>query len=112
KLNKNDYSNSESYKLISLLNCLDKLAEKIVAERLVYFAETADLLYFNQINSRKQKSAIDAAISVFSDIEINKHKKKLIFILFINVKRAFSNVNKSQLLETCYNLKLSSACIN
>src|SRR5205814_3654896 len=97
---------------ISLLNCLNKLAEKIVAERLIYFAEIADLLYFDQINSRKQKSAIDAAISVLSDIEINKYKKKLIFILFMNVKRAFSNVNKSQLLETCCNLKLSSACIN
>ena len=112
KLNKDDYSNSESYRLISLLNCLGKLAEKIIAERLIYFAETADLLYFDQIDSRKQKSAIDAAISVLSDIEINKHKKKLISILFMNVKRVFSNVNKSQLLETCCNLKLPPACIS
>ena len=112
KLNKDDYSNSESYKLISLLNCLDKLAEKIIAERLIYFAETADLLYFDQIDSRKQKSAINAAISVLSDIEINKHKKKLTSILFMNVKKAFSNVNKSQLLETCCSLKLSPACIS
>ena len=112
KLNKDDYSNPESYRLISLLNCLGKLAEKIIAERLIYFAETADLLYFDQIDSRKQKSAIDAAISVLSDIEINKHKKKLTSILFMDVKRAFPNVNKSQLLETCCNLKLSSACIS
>jgi len=69
-------------------------------------------LYFNQIDSRKQKSAIDAAISVLSDIEINKHKKKLISILFMNIKKAFFNVNKSQLLEICCNLKFSSACIS
>src|SRR5947207_2195501 len=112
KLNKDDYSNSESYRLISLLNCLNKLAEKIIAERLIYFAETVDLLYFDQIDSRKQKSAIDAAISVLSDIDINKHKKKLTSILFMNVKEAFSNVNKSQLLETCCNLKLPPACIS
>src|SRR6266513_2313960 len=112
KLNKDDYFNSESYRLIFILNCLDKLAEKIIAERLIYFAETADLLYFDQIDDRKQKSAIDAAISVLSDIEINKHKKKLIFILFMNIKKAFSNVNKSQLLETCCNFKLPPACIS
>ena len=49
---------------------------------------------------------------MLSDIEINKHKKKLISILFMNVKKVFSNINKSQLLETCYNLKLLPACIS
>jgi Reverse transcriptase (RNA-dependent DNA polymerase) len=94
------------------LNCLDKLAEKIVAERLAHFAETANLLYFNQIGDRKQKSAIDAAISLLSDIEINKHRKKLTSALFLDVKKAFDHVNKSQLLEICCNLRLPSACIN
>jgi len=71
-----------------------------------------NLLYFDQIDDRKKKSAIDAAISLLSDIEINKYKKKLTSALFLDIKRAFDHVNKSQLLEICCNLKLSSACIS
>lgn len=112
KFNKDDYSSSKSYRIVSLLNCLGKIAEKVIAERLAHFAETADLLYHDQIGGRKQKSAIDAAISLLSDIEINKHKKKLTSALFMNIKRAFDHVNKSQLMKICCNTKLPAACIN
>jgi hypothetical protein len=95
-----------------LLNCLGKISEKIIAERLSFFAETTNLLYFDQIGGRKKKSAIDAAISLLSDIEINKHKKKLTSALFLDIREAFNHVNKSQLLEICCNLKLLFACIS
>jgi hypothetical protein len=45
KQNKPDYLNPKTYKIISLLNCLGKTAEKIVVIRLEYLAETTDLLY-------------------------------------------------------------------
>ena len=111
KFNKDDYSNPKSYRIVSLLNCLGKISEKIVAERLSYIAETTDLLYFDQIGGRKQKSAIDAAISLLSDIEINKHEKKLTSCLFMDVKGAYDHVNKSQLLDICQQAQLSHACI-
>ena len=41
------------YRVISLLNCLGKTAEKIVATRLSYFATNFNLLYHNQIGGRK-----------------------------------------------------------
>jgi len=44
---KRNWSESKSYRIIFLLNCLDKIAEKIIAARLVYLAETTDLLHFN-----------------------------------------------------------------
>ena len=101
KFNKENYSDPKSYRIISLLNCLDKISERIIAERLAYIAEVTDLLYFDQIGGRKQKSAIDAAISLLSDIEINKHEKKLTSCLFLDIKRAYDHVNKSQLLDIC-----------
>ena len=107
-----NYLNSKLYRLISLINCLDKIAEKIVAERLSYFAKTTNLLYNDQIDSRKQKLAIDAVIILISDIEFNKYKKKTTFVLFINIKDVFSNLNRIQLLEICYKIKLLFACIN
>src|SRR5438034_6532834 len=112
KFNKENYSDFKSYKIISLLNCLDKISERIIAERLSYFAETTDLLYFDQIDNKKQKSAINAAISLLSDIEINKHDKKLIFVLFLDIKSAYDHLNKSQMIKICQNAKLSFAYIN
>jgi len=47
KINKDDYSDSKSYRIISLLNCLDKISEKIIAKRLLFFAKTTNLLYFD-----------------------------------------------------------------
>ena len=112
KFNKDNYSDPKSYRVISLLNCLGKISERIIAERLSYFAETTDLLHFDQIGNRKQKSAIDAAISLLSDIEINKHDKKLTSVLFLDIKNAYDHLNKSQMIKICKNAKLSSACIN
>ena len=36
-----------------LLNCLGKIAEKIIAARLVYLVEITDLLHFDQISERR-----------------------------------------------------------
>src|SRR6266511_2750838 len=48
KLGENrNWSEPKSYRIISLLNCLNKIAEKIIAARLIYLAETTDLLHFN-----------------------------------------------------------------
>ena len=47
KFNKENYSDFKSYKVISLLNCLDKISERIIAKRLSYFAEIIDLLHFD-----------------------------------------------------------------
>ena len=95
KFNKENYSDFKSYRVISLLNCLDKIFERIIAEKLSYFAEITDLLHFDQIDNRKQKSAIDVAISLLSDIKINKHDKKLTSVLFLNIKNAYNHLNKS-----------------
>lgn len=94
-----------------MLNCLSKISERIIAERLSYIAETTDLLYHDQIGNRKKRSAIDAAISLLSDIEINKYENKLTSCLFLDITRAYNHINKSQLLDICSQAKLSHACI-
>ena len=43
----------KSYRVVSLLNCLGKVAEKIIATRLSYLAESTDLLDSNQMNDRR-----------------------------------------------------------
>ena len=95
-----------------LLNYLDKIFERIITEKLSYFVEITDLLYFDQIDNRKQKFIINAAILLLSDIEINKHEKKLIYVLFFDIKSAYDHLNKSQMIKICKNAKFFSAYIN
>jgi hypothetical protein len=57
-----DYELPKAYKVISLLNYLGKVAEKIVATRLSNIAEMKELLHNIQMGGRRQRSAIDAAI--------------------------------------------------
>ena len=78
--------------MISLLNCLGKIAEKIIATRLSFLAESTDLLDPDQIGGRRQNSAIDAVLSLVHDIQLAKHEKRVIFILFMNIKRVFNYI--------------------
>ena len=67
KSNKNA-SLLKSYRIISLLNCLGKISEKIIARRLAFLANILNIIYFDQMDSRKQISAINAVISLVHDI--------------------------------------------
>ncbi len=68
KSDKLNYSISKTYEIIMLLNCLDKVAGKIIAMWLSYTAEINDkLLDFDQIRYRKQRSVINALLNLVHD---------------------------------------------
>ncbi len=65
KSNKSNYSILKTYRIITLLNCLNKVAEKIIAVWLFYTAEINDkLLNFDQMKDRKQRSVINAVLNL------------------------------------------------
>ena len=72
---------------------MGKVAEKIIATRLSHLAESTDLLNFDQMGGRRQKSAIDAILSLVHDIQLAKHEKQVTSILFMNIKGAFDHVS-------------------
>ena len=110
KLNR-DMTLPKSYRVISLLNCLGKTAEKIVATRLSYFAATSDLLYQDQIGGRKQRSAVDAVLSLVHDVQLAKSKGLVTSALFLDVKGAFDHVSSSRLAHICQKLGLPKCLI-
>ena len=65
KIEKSNYSKSKTYRMITLLNCLSKVSEKT---KLFYFAEITDLLNSDQLEERRQKSAVNIALSFTHDI--------------------------------------------
>jgi hypothetical protein len=111
KANKKDYSLPKAYRVISLLNCLGKAFEKILATRLSYLAETGGLLKNTQLGGRKQKSALNACLLLQSKVEEGWKKRHTTALLFIDVKGAFDHVSTDQLLSMCKKLQLLLAFI-
>jgi len=103
----------KAYRVVSLLNCLGKISEKILAKRLADLAESpeSDLLYHDQMGSRPKKSTIDSVLSLVHDIQMAKHRKKKTSTLFLDVKGAFDHVSINQLLRICNRLGLPRSLI-
>jgi hypothetical protein len=71
-----DFALPKAYRVISLLNYLSKVAEKIVTKRLTTIAEIKIILHPYQIGGRKQKSAIDAVMVLTQKVQANWRTKK------------------------------------
>ena len=109
---KND-SDPKSYRIISLLNCLGKISERIQAKRLAFITENpnSNLLYFDQIGGRINKSSIDTVLSLVNDIQIEKENKNITSVLFLDIKGAFDHISKNQLIKICVKLGLPKSLI-
>ena len=106
KFEKSDYSISKSYRIITLLNCLKKISEKIIAKRLSYLKQMSNMLDFDQIGERKNRSAIDAVLNLTHDIQLALKQKLITSSLFLDVKKAFDHVSTNQLLIILIKLNL------
>ena len=96
----------KSYWPIALLNCLKKIAEKIIANWLTYWVQKFDLLNKNQIDGRKNQSIVDIIMNLIHDIQHAFHKNHGLIVVLLNIKRAFDHVSKTQLLNMIKQLKL------
>lgn len=106
KPNKPDYSVPKAYRIITLLNCLGKVGERIMAQRLSFLAETTNLLHHSQIGGRLKKSAIDAALLLTNEVQSNKKRGWKTSTLFIDIKGAYDHVAKNRLLKILQDLQL------
>jgi hypothetical protein len=100
KLGKADFGISKAYRPISLLNCLGKISEKIMATRLAHMAEKHHLLQHLQIGGRPKRSTVDTVMLLMSIIDKGKREGKITSPLCIDVKGAFDNVYRQRLLQT------------
>jgi ribonuclease HI len=112
KAGKRDDTVPKAYRVISLLNCLGKISERILAQKLGYLAETTHLLHPTQIGGRLHKSAVDAALLLTNEVESNRRLKRKTTTLFLDIKGAFDHVAKNQLLATLQHLRLPISLIS
>ena len=55
---------SKSYRVISLLNSMTKTAEKIIASRLAYLANTTNIVNFDQMSKKKKKHRLSIKLII------------------------------------------------
>ncbi len=113
KSNKSNYSISKTYRIIILLNCLDKIAKKLIVMQLSYTAKMNDkLLDFDQMRDRKQRSAINAVLNLVHDAQMTKSRENTLTCLLLNVKDVFDYVTLKQLIKILIQQKILINLIN
>lgn len=101
KERKKDYSLPSSYRPIALENSIAKLMEKLVAERIADAAEAHDLLPWNQMGARKQRSTLTALELLTSCVNTAWKAKSgcVVSMLSLDLGGAFDNVSHERLLH-------------
>ena len=99
KPNKPDYAVPKAYRIICLLNCLGKVSERLLANRLSKLAETGPLLHESQMGGRPKRSAVDTAMLFTDFVEKNKTKGRKTSAVFLDIKGAFDHIVRVRLLR-------------
>lgn len=89
----------KAYRIISLLNCLGKVIEKIAAEAISDYCETMGVLHPGQMGSRRHRSAIDAVIFLIQEVHQGWGQKQLAGPLFMDVRDAFDHMDPAKLVR-------------
>jgi hypothetical protein len=101
KSNKSNYTDFKTYRLIALLNTIDKTVEFIIARRINTFAETHEMLFATQMKKRR-KRACETTLKLFIE-QIhtiwNMSKNKIITLLSMNVASAYDHVLRERLMH-------------
>ena len=100
KLDKDDYSQPKSYRLIALLDTLGKALEKIVAKRLADLAEHSALLPAYQMGARRGRDTISALELLVEQTHTiwKSGNKQVASMLSLDMARAFDNASYPRLL--------------
>jgi hypothetical protein len=99
KLNKEDYTITKAWRLISLLATLGKVLESVVAERISHAVETYGLLLTSHFGARKQRSAEQALLLLQEQIYTAWRGRRVLSLISFDVKGAYNRVCKEQLLQ-------------
>jgi len=87
--NKPDYSIPKSNRPVSLLNCLFKVSDNMMASRLSYLAEAQNMLYNDQLGGRQGRSSVHAVLALVYDMHQANYNCKVLSALFVYVNQSY-----------------------
>jgi len=77
---------------ISLLNCLSKVLERILHERILEFCNENDILPNNQFGFRKGHSTVHALLRMYEEAIMGFNDRKITIAAFLDIKKAFETM--------------------
>lgn len=104
KPNRADYTLAKNFRPISLLECLGKLLEKVVAK--IIYSEMAKyaLVPTTQFGGRNASSTLDAGLTLLHDIQAAQKTKLRTGLLLFDIQGYFDNINHDRLIQIFTNL--------
>jgi len=90
-----DYKTTKGWRPINLINCIGKLGEKVVAERL----QEAGLFHRHQFGSVKGRSAVEAALQVITRAQKYMGSRGAVGWAFWDLKGGFQNAMEEDVLR-------------
>ena len=88
-----------NYRPISLLNCFDKVFEKLIHKQMIAFIDKHKILYVKQYGFRQGFSTTLALIDVVDNIKWAIDNGEYAIGIFLDVEKAFDSINHSILLH-------------
>jgi hypothetical protein len=104
-----NYSLSKAYRPISLLECCEKLLEKIIASWLLHDLNLYSLLPPNQFGSRDYHCAVDAIMCLAHQAEMAIKTGHCAALILFDIQGFFNNLNVDRLISTMTNLGFPNA---
>ena len=95
KQGKPTYTAAKAYRVISLLSCLGKVVEKVVATWITNFCEKEDTFHRGQFGCRRGRGTSDAVAQLVAKVEKAWGTKRTTLALLLNIKGAFDRVDKA-----------------
>lgn len=99
-----DYTLAKNFRPISLLECLGKLLEKVVAKLIYQDMAKHDLIPTTQFGGRNASSTLDAGLTLLHDIQSAHQAGLRTGILLFDIQGFFDNINHERLIRTFANL--------
>lgn len=116
KSSRNDYTVTEAWRLIVLLNTIEKIVKRVTARRLQSITEKHSLLLKLQIKARQKRStesALDPLLSQIRTIwEKTEENHEIVSILSLNMTKVFDNVITTRLTHILWRKEISDSLMS
>ena len=93
-----------NYRPISILNCLNKVLERLIHDQMYTYMETNNIFPDFQFGYRKKRNTSQAVLKLCDIIETNKLNNKISIAIFMDLSKAFDTVDKDILCSKLDNI--------